>query len=260
MTRDELIAGTRQLVDEGDRLRANPSLPSLQMWLQRSDDLLATAWGSMDRYHLAWLMVGKPKGIVRGRPMTRRRGGRLRPRGRRAEDRGPADEPRCRRAPGDAVRRRVGRGRAGRIRARHAAGVPIARRIAPAFRPTRHCPSGWPRRDARPRRTSTMRSSCAASRQDAAVTERVPAAARGRCRPRTRSRATILLGLRLDQHIPGLVDGYFGPADLKARVDLEQLRPPARCATTRMALRQRLPAEVDDPARRVWRRRPARSR
>ncbi|MEO8570366.1 MAG: hypothetical protein ABI553_01585, partial [Chloroflexota bacterium] len=52
------------------RLRANPSLPSLQMWLQRSDDLLASAWGSMDRYHLAWLMVGKPKGIVRGRPMT----------------------------------------------------------------------------------------------------------------------------------------------------------------------------------------------
>jgi hypothetical protein len=70
VTRDELIAGTRQLVEEGDRLRANPSLPSLQMWLKRSDDLLATAWGNMDRYHLAWLMVGKPKGIVRGRPMT----------------------------------------------------------------------------------------------------------------------------------------------------------------------------------------------
>jgi len=70
VTRDELIAGTRQLIAEGDRLRANPSLASLQMWLQRSDDLLATAWGSMDRYHLAWLMVGKPKVIVRGRPMT----------------------------------------------------------------------------------------------------------------------------------------------------------------------------------------------
>ena len=70
MTRDELIAGTRQLIDEGERLRANPSLASLQMWLKRSDDLLATAWGSMDRYHLAWLMVGKPKGVVRGRPMT----------------------------------------------------------------------------------------------------------------------------------------------------------------------------------------------
>ena len=70
MTRDELISGTSQLIDEGERLRAAPSLASLQIWLKRSDDLLATAWGSMDRYHLAWLMVGKPKGIVRGRPMT----------------------------------------------------------------------------------------------------------------------------------------------------------------------------------------------
>lgn len=70
MTRDELIVATRQLIDEGTRLQAAPSLPSLQMWLQLSDDLLATAWGSMDRYHLAWLMVGKPKSIVRGRPMT----------------------------------------------------------------------------------------------------------------------------------------------------------------------------------------------
>lgn len=70
MTRDELIVATRQLIDEGTRLQAAPSLASLQMWLQRSDDLLATAWGSMDRYHLAWLMVGKPKAIVRGRPMT----------------------------------------------------------------------------------------------------------------------------------------------------------------------------------------------
>jgi hypothetical protein len=68
--RDDFIESNRALVDEGERLQANPSLPSLQMWLQRSDDLLATAWGSMDRYHLAWLMVGKPKGIVRGRPMT----------------------------------------------------------------------------------------------------------------------------------------------------------------------------------------------
>lgn len=70
MTRDELVIATRQLIAEGDRLRASPSLASLQMWLQRSDDLLSTAWGNMDRYHLAWLMVGKPKGIVRGRPMT----------------------------------------------------------------------------------------------------------------------------------------------------------------------------------------------
>jgi len=45
-------------------------MPSLRTWLQRSDELLARAWGSMDRYHLAWLMVGKPKDVVRGRAMT----------------------------------------------------------------------------------------------------------------------------------------------------------------------------------------------
>jgi hypothetical protein len=70
MTRDELISRTRQLVEEGERLAASPSLSALQLWLKLSDDLLATAWGSMDRYHLAWLMVGKPKGAVRGRAMS----------------------------------------------------------------------------------------------------------------------------------------------------------------------------------------------
>jgi hypothetical protein len=70
VTRGELIARTRQLVAEGDRLQQDPSLRGLQTWLQLSDDLLVAAWGSMDRYHLAWLMVGKPKQIVRGRPMT----------------------------------------------------------------------------------------------------------------------------------------------------------------------------------------------
>jgi len=70
VTRDELIARTRQLVEEGARLEQDPSLRGLQTWLQLSDDLLVAAWGSMDRYHLAWLMVGKPKQIVRGRPLT----------------------------------------------------------------------------------------------------------------------------------------------------------------------------------------------
>jgi hypothetical protein len=70
MTRDELIARTRQLVQEGERLQEQPSFGALQIWLKLSDDLLSTAWGSMDRYHLAWLMVGKPKSVVRGRPMT----------------------------------------------------------------------------------------------------------------------------------------------------------------------------------------------
>jgi hypothetical protein len=70
VTRAELIARTRQLIDEGDRLVANPSLRGLQVWLQLSDELLSAAWGTMDRYHLSWLMVGKPKAMVRGRPMT----------------------------------------------------------------------------------------------------------------------------------------------------------------------------------------------
>jgi len=70
VTRRELIARTRQLVDEGDRLVAKPSLDALRTWLQLSDDLLSASWGRMDRYHLAWLQVGRPRDIVRGRPMT----------------------------------------------------------------------------------------------------------------------------------------------------------------------------------------------
>jgi hypothetical protein len=70
LTRRELIERTRRLVTEGERLTANPSLQALQVWLQLSDELLSAAWGTMDRYHLSWLMVGKPKATVRGRPMT----------------------------------------------------------------------------------------------------------------------------------------------------------------------------------------------
>ena len=49
---------------------ANPGQAALKVWLQLTDDLLAAAWGSMDRYHLAWLQVGRPSAIVRGRAMT----------------------------------------------------------------------------------------------------------------------------------------------------------------------------------------------
>jgi hypothetical protein len=86
------------------------------------------------------------------------------------------------------------------------------------------------------------------------VTERVLAVGGTRTVPAPDpiARDYILLGLRLDQHIPGLVDGYFGPADLKAQVDMEQLRPMARLRDDAQALRDRLPAEVADPARRAW--------
>jgi hypothetical protein len=66
------------------------------------------------------------------------------------------------------------------------------------------------------------------------------------------ARDYLLLALRLDQRAPGLVDGYFGPADLKAQVDMEQLRSPARLADDAAALRARLPDEVADAARRQW--------
>ena len=66
------------------------------------------------------------------------------------------------------------------------------------------------------------------------------------------ARDYLLLALRLDQRIAGLVDGYFGPADLKARVDAEQLRAPARLVDDAVALRARLPADVDEPDRRRW--------
>jgi hypothetical protein len=66
------------------------------------------------------------------------------------------------------------------------------------------------------------------------------------------ARDYIILALRLDQRTPGLVDGYFGPADLKAMVDLEQGRPAAALRDDAAALRARLPTEVADPARRAW--------
>lgn len=41
----------------------------MRTWLQLSDELLSVAWGSMDRYHLVWLTVGRSNEI-RGRQMT----------------------------------------------------------------------------------------------------------------------------------------------------------------------------------------------
>lgn len=66
------------------------------------------------------------------------------------------------------------------------------------------------------------------------------------------ARAYLLLALRLDQHVPGLVDGYFGPRDLKAQVDMESLRPPAGLAEDAAELRERVAREVDEPDRRRW--------
>jgi len=66
------------------------------------------------------------------------------------------------------------------------------------------------------------------------------------------ARDYLLLALRLDQRIPGLVDGYFGPADLKAQVDLEQPPSPAQLRDDAAALRGRLATEVPEDDRRAW--------
>jgi hypothetical protein len=66
------------------------------------------------------------------------------------------------------------------------------------------------------------------------------------------ARDYLLLALRLNLHVPGIVDGYFGPADLKAQVDQERLRPPARLAEDATVLRHRLAGEVAEPDRRHW--------
>ncbi len=66
------------------------------------------------------------------------------------------------------------------------------------------------------------------------------------------ARDYLLLALRLDQHSPGLVDGYFGPADLKARADTESLRPPVRLAADATHLLARIATDVGEPDRRGW--------
>jgi hypothetical protein len=65
------------------------------------------------------------------------------------------------------------------------------------------------------------------------------------------ARDYLLLALRLDQHQPGIVDGYYGPADLKAQVDTEQLRAPAALVDDATDLMARLHG-IGEPDRRDW--------
>jgi hypothetical protein len=66
------------------------------------------------------------------------------------------------------------------------------------------------------------------------------------------ARDYLLLALRLDQHTPGLVDGYFGPADIKARADIEEYRTGTRLVADADALLERIAVEVAEPDRRDW--------
>lgn len=87
------------------------------------------------------------------------------------------------------------------------------------------------------------------------MTAETTAAVGGRRRvpvPDRVARDYLVLALRLDQHIPGLVDGYFGPADIKAQVDIEQLRPPSALVADASELLRRIDADVPESDRRSW--------
>lgn len=59
MSRRAFLRATDQLVATGDGLLADPDWNAFRMWLLNSDELLERVWGRMDRYHLAWLNVGR---------------------------------------------------------------------------------------------------------------------------------------------------------------------------------------------------------
>ncbi len=66
------------------------------------------------------------------------------------------------------------------------------------------------------------------------------------------ARDYLLLALHLGRHIEGLVDGYFGPSELRARVEAEPLRTPRGLRDDADRLLDRIGAEVSDHARRRW--------
>lgn len=59
MSRRAFLDATDALIATGDRLLADPDWNGFRMWLLNSDELLERVWGRMDRYHLAWLNVGR---------------------------------------------------------------------------------------------------------------------------------------------------------------------------------------------------------
>lgn len=59
MSRSAFLSATDELIADGERLVAEPDWDSFRAWLLASDQLLERVWGRMDRYHLAWLNVGR---------------------------------------------------------------------------------------------------------------------------------------------------------------------------------------------------------
>jgi len=59
MSRRRFLDLTDELIAHGERLVAEPDWNLFRAWLLNSDELLERVWGRMDRYHLAWLNVGR---------------------------------------------------------------------------------------------------------------------------------------------------------------------------------------------------------
>lgn len=58
-TKRRFLELTDTLIATGDRIVAEPDWNAFRSWLLNSDELLERVWGRMDRYHLAWLNVGR---------------------------------------------------------------------------------------------------------------------------------------------------------------------------------------------------------
>lgn len=75
MSRRDFLAATDALVRDGEALVEDPDWDRFRAWLLASDRLLERVWGRMDRYHLAWLNVGRdsaPPGSALDESGTRR--------------------------------------------------------------------------------------------------------------------------------------------------------------------------------------------
>ena len=59
MSRSQFLAETDELIEIGESLVTTPAWDPFRDWLLASDQLLERVWGRMDRYHLAWLNVGR---------------------------------------------------------------------------------------------------------------------------------------------------------------------------------------------------------
>lgn len=62
----------------------------------------------------------------------------------------------------------------------------------------------------------------------------------------------VKLGLRLDKHIHGLVDSYYGPEELRDAVAKEEIAPLPTLRRQAVELIERLPTELRDPDRQAY--------